>query len=70
MVSPWIQKYIYKVNGPQRGFSRSIATKLTLSFRFFANFPFFQVHDGEGQSVTTWKLWQIAAYLVFWWNFS
>jgi len=33
-------------------------------------FPLFRVHDGEGQVILTWKVWQVFLYLAVWWNLS
>lgn len=35
-----------------------------------AFFPLVQVHDGEGQLILAWKVWQVFLFSVYWWNFS
>ena len=55
----------------RRVLTRSLPKTVAFPFiKAMLCYPFFQVCDGEGQSLTTWKAWHIAAYLYFWWNYS
>jgi len=56
--------------------NRRILVKSIRGMEFFSFFealvcfPFLQIYDGEGQSLTTWKAWQVFAYFYLWWNYS